>query len=180
MTIQEQYTNTMRQGQEAWAGAMQSLTENAQNVFGPSDKTFGMIDPNAAIDQVFDFWKQTLEVQRDMTKQLVGATVATSEKVRSHVESVGTAVRDQAESVGTALRDQAESVGTALRDQAESVGQAAGEQADRVDQDSRDQVAKKYEALTKDELQEELSRRNLPKSGTVDELRERLIANDQH
>lgn len=168
MTIQDQYTSTIRQSQEAWAGAIQTLTDNMQNAFGQSAKSWATPDPTAAIDQVFDFWKQTLEVQREAIKQLVSVTVATGETVRT-----------QAESVGTAIREQAESAGAALREQVESVAQAARQQAETADRAAHDQAAKKYEALTKDELQDELGRRNLPKTGNVEELRERLVAHDQ-
>jgi hypothetical protein len=39
-------------------------------------------------------------------------------------------------------------------------------------------ATKKYDDLTKAELQEELGARDLPKTGTVDELRERLVSDD--
>ena len=42
----------------------------------------------------------------------------------------------------------------------------------------REQAAKTYDDLNKAELQEELGARNLPKTGNVDELRERLVADD--
>lgn len=168
MSIQDQYTSAFRQSQEAWTGAIQAVTQNVQNAFGQSTKSWGSTDPVAAIDQLFEFWKQALDVQRDMAKQLVGATVATGETVRS-----------QAESLATAFRDQAESAGVAIREQVESVAAAARQQAETVEQTAHDQAAKKFESLTKDELQDELGRRNLPKSGNVEELRDRLIADDQ-
>ncbi|MDX6308008.1 MAG: colicin import rane protein [Nocardioidaceae bacterium] len=145
MTIQDQYTSTLRKSQETWAGVMETLTENVQKAFGTPANPFTSIDPTAAIDQVFDFWERTLEVQRDVAKQLVGATVAASEKVRS----------------------QAETVGAAFRDQAASVYDAANKQ-----------TTKTYDGMTKAELQDELAKRDLPKTGNVDELRERLIADD--
>jgi SAP domain len=146
VTIQDQYTSTVRQTRETWAEVIESFTNDLQKAFGQSVTPFGPVDPNAAIDQVFDFWGKTLEVQRDFAKKLAGVTVAVGETVRSQVESVGETVRAQAESAQEAAREEA---------------------------------AAEYEDLTKAELQQELARRDLPKTGNVDELRERLIEDDQ-
>ncbi len=155
MTIQDQYTNTVRQSQEAWAGVIDQLTKNVQAFTGSANQV-GNVDPNAAIDQIFDFWAKTLEAQRDALKQLAGASIAAGERVRQQAEQVGSAFRGQSESVKDAVREQAESVERA----------------------ERDDVVAKYEDFTKAELQDELASRDLPKSGNVEELRERLIADD--
>lgn len=168
MTIQDQYISTLRQGQEVWTDAVRSLTENAQNAFGQSAHPWVTTDATAAIDQVFDFWKETLEVQREAIRQLVSAGVA-----------VGESVQTQAKTIGTAIRNQAESAGAAFGAQVESATQAARQHAETVDQAAHDQAARKYDGLTKDELQDELGRRNLPKSGNVEELRERLVSDDR-
>lgn len=70
--------------------------------------------------------------------------------------------------VGETVRTQVESVGETVRSQVESTKEAA-----------RDQLAKRYEDLTKPELQDLLAGRDLPKTGNVDELRARLIEDDQ-
>jgi hypothetical protein len=72
-----------------------------------------------------------------------------------------------------------DTVGEAVRSQTESVTQAARQQADSAKQEAHQRAVEKYQELTKPELQDELARRDLPKTGTVDELRERLIADDQ-
>jgi hypothetical protein len=157
MTIQDQYTSTVRQAQETWSGVADSISENIQKAVAQSRAPFATIDPTDAIDQVFDFWKKTLDVQRDFAKQVVGVSVAVTDRVREKTESVSHAVREQA------VRAQ-----RVAREQAESSQQAADERA-----------AEKYEAMTKAELQDELASRDLPKTGNVDELRERLIEDDQ-
>ncbi|MBA2560293.1 MAG: SAP domain-containing protein [Propionibacteriales bacterium] len=157
MSIQDQYTSQVRQATETWAGVAESASDNLQRAFGQSTSAFDIIDPNAAIDQVFDFWEKTLEVQRGIAKQLIGATVEVGERVRAQAESVGQAVRDQGESAKRTVQERAEAAQEAAREQA----------------------AEKYEELTKAELQDELASRDLPKTGNVDELRERLIADDQ-
>ena len=96
MTIQDQYIETFRQTQETWADVVKSFTSDAQRTFGQPSTFFGFVDPNETIDQVFDFWEKSLEVQRDVAKQLVGATISAGEKVREQAESVGAVVREQA------------------------------------------------------------------------------------
>jgi hypothetical protein len=163
MTIQDQYIETFRQTQDTWADVVKSLTNDVPWTFGQPSTFFGFVDPNETIDQVFDFWEKSLEVQRDIAKKFVGATISAGEKVREQAESVSAAVRQQADSVGVAVRKQADSVTATLQATADA---------------ARVQAAKTYDELTKAELQEELAARDLPKTGNVDELRERLVADD--
>ena len=162
MSLQDQFTNTVRQTQDAWTGIVESLTDNVQTLTS-SVSHVPTADPVAAIDQVFDFWFKTLEVQRDVLKQLAGASVAAGEQVRSQMERVGSAVREQGETAKTAAHEQTEAVRRVQR---------GHERAER------EQAFAKYENLVKAELQDELANRDLPKTGTVDELRERLVADD--
>ena len=163
MTVQQQYADILRQSQEAWTGAVENVTENVRATFTPTP-AWGTPNPTAAVDQVFDFWKKTLEIQHGIARQLVSASLATGESVRDQAAAVGEAVKDQAESVGALAREQVESILDAARKQAEDLQQEA---------------SRKYDPLTKEQLQEELAKRNLPKSGTVEELRDRLLADDQ-
>ena len=164
MTTQDKYTDTVRQGQEAWTAAVQSFQKAATQPVKP----WGDADPAAAIDQIFDFWEQSVSVQRELAKQLVGMTVATGESVRS-----------QAKTIATTIRDQTEAAGAAIRQQVETVSAAVGQQIAATEQAGHAEAVKQYDDLTKEELQEELARRNLPKTGNVNELRERLVADDQ-
>ena len=46
--------------------------------------------------------------------------------------------------------------------------------------EQRRQIREHYRTLTKNELSEEAAKRNLPKTGTIDELVDRLVENDTH
>jgi ElaB/YqjD/DUF883 family membrane-anchored ribosome-binding protein len=175
MSVQEQYTNTLRQTQEAWVGALESYTTSIQKAFGQPVNPFVFVDPAEAIDQVFDFWEKTLEVERELTKTIARATITVGQAVRDQAESVNEAVREQVESVTVAVREQAESVTEAAREQVE----AAGKFVRDAEKAAHEKAAEKYDDLTKVELQEELASRDLPKTGNVDELRQRLIEDDQ-
>ncbi len=173
MSVSEQYANTVRQAQETMASMMESFASNTQKAFGQPVGPFGVVDPTAGIDQVFDFLGKTLEVQRDFAKKLAGVTASVGETVREQATSVGEAVREHTESVGELAREQTDSVQRAAQEQADSVKRAAQERA------AQEQAAKKYEQLAKVELADELDRRDLPKTGNVDELRARLIEDDR-
>ena len=162
MSLQDQYTDTLRQSQEAWSGALETWTSGVQKAFGsspavPFGAPFNVSDPVATIDQLFDFAEKALEVQREFVKNLAAATV----------------------SVGQAVRHQAESAGNAVREQAESTGQLIRQHNDEVAKEASDKLAEKYGDWTKAELQSELGRRELPKTGTVEELRARIVEDDQ-
>jgi hypothetical protein len=154
---QEQYGDNLRQTQEAWVGAVESWTKSVREAFTQTPASpFGVVDPSVAIDQFFDFAQNTLDAQRQVAKSIASASL-----------SVGQALRQQGESAAEAVRQQTESAADAARQQAESTREAA-----------REQAAAKYGDLTKADLQEELEQRDLPKSGNVEELRQRLIDDD--
>jgi hypothetical protein len=155
MSIQDNYISAFRQAQEAWTGAVASLTEDVQGLTKSATPT-GTIDPSAAIDQVFDFWSSTLESQRQLLKQIAGVSVTAGERVKEGVQQAESAAREQSE---------------AAKDEARKQAQAAKRA-------ERQRVVAKYEDMNKTELQDELSARSLTKSGTVDELRDRLVAED--
>ena len=145
MTVQDHYTSLVRQAQESWVGIADSLFAKAPKTFEQSVTPLGFGVADAAIDQVFDFWEQTLEMQRDAVKRLAG--------------DIG-------------------SVGETVREQTESASQAFREHADTAPQAGREQAGEGYEELTKVELQAELDRRDLPRTGSVAELRTRLVEDD--
>ena len=175
MSLQDQYTDTLRQSQEAWSGAIETWTNGVQKAFGSSpvapfggsvfgSTPFTITDPAATVDQLFDFAEKVLEVQREFVKNLTSATV-----------SVGQAVRHQAESAGQAVRSQAESTGQLIREHNDKAAQAASDAVAKA----TDKIADKYSDWSKADLQDELARRELPKTGNVEELRARLVEDDQ-
>ena len=123
----------------------------------------------------------TVEINRRITIKLAGTAGTLSELVRDRAESVGNLVRDKAESADI-VRDKAESAERTAREQAE---QAEGERAREARfaerqqaRQAHDKARERYEGLTKAELSDRLAGRQLPKSGNVDELIERLVEAD--
>ena len=130
MTIQDQYIETFRQTQETWADVVKTFTDDAQRAFEQPAPVFSYVDPNKTIDQVFDFWGKSLEAQRTVTKQLVGASISAGEKVREQVESVSALVRQNADSMNQAFREQADSVTASFQSAADAVRDQAAKSSD--------------------------------------------------
>jgi hypothetical protein len=90
-TIQEQYSELIKQGQDASRAAIETWTQTFQQAAGQLSGS-GLISPDQVIDQVFDFAGQVLNAQRDFAKQLVATGTAMAEKARDGVsQAAGTA-----------------------------------------------------------------------------------------
>jgi hypothetical protein len=83
-TIQEQYSELIKQGQDASRVAIETWTQTFQQAAGQLSGS-GLIRPDQVIDQVFDFAGQILNAQRDFAKQLVATSTAAAAKVREGV-----------------------------------------------------------------------------------------------
>jgi hypothetical protein len=123
--------------------------------------------------------------------------------VREKAEAAGNVVREQAEKAEQAALEQAareqaeqaqkERARQAEREQAAKAEQAAREQAEQAQKERARQARQaereqgrrahkrareRYEGRTKAELSDQLAKRELPKTGNVDELIERLVEAD--
>src|SRR5579862_1053428 len=107
------------------------------------------------VERYFELVQRTVDISRDLTIRWAEAAGTLSGTVREQAEAVGGLVRGQAE-------------------QAREARKAEREQARRA----HDKARERYEGLTKAELSDQLGQRDLPKTGTVDELVERLVEAD--
>ncbi|HLK01322.1 MAG TPA: hypothetical protein VKU39_15640 [Streptosporangiaceae bacterium] len=114
------------------------------------------VDLVPMVERYFEFVQRTVDISRDVTLKWAQAAGSLS----------GT-VREQAESVGK---------------KAEQAGQDVAREARRVEREqakrAHDKARERYEGLTKAELSDQLDKRDLPKTGNVDELVERLVEAD--
>ena len=165
------------------------------------------VDLTWPVKQYFQYVQKAVELNRDLATAWAETVMSLSGVVREHVEKVSHIVKDQTESVADLAHEQAEQVEQAAREQAEQVEQAAREQAEKIEQAAREQAEKieqaekdqarrarqaereqakqareqareRYEGLTKAELSDKLAERELPKTGNVDELIDRLVSAD--
>ena len=137
------------------------------------------------VERYFEFVQRTVDISRDLTLKWADSAGMLSGVVRDQAESVSGLVREQAESARLLVHEQADQAEQTARVQAEKVEQAEKELAREARKAERDQARRahdkareRYEGLTKAELSDQLDKRNLPKTGTVDELVERLVEAD--
>jgi hypothetical protein len=129
------------------------------------------VDLVPVVERYFEFVQRTVDISRDLTIKWAEAAGTLSGAVREQAESVGGLVRGQAESARDFVYEQA---GQAEKELAREARQAEREQA----RHARDKARERYEGLTRAELSDRLDQRNLPKTGNVDELVERLVEAD--
>ena len=83
-TMQEQYSELIKQSQDASRAALETWTQTFQQAAGQLSGS-GLISPDQVIDQVFDFAGQVLNAQRDFPKQLVATGTTMAEQAREGV-----------------------------------------------------------------------------------------------
>lgn len=81
-TIQEQYTEIVKQSQDAALAAVDAWTNTVQDAFGKLPAAGLPVEPNQVIDQYFDFATKLLAAQRDFAKNLVHASTSVAETLR--------------------------------------------------------------------------------------------------
>ena len=152
MTITDQYSATASQSTSAVEKIFDFWTQGARTLSNQDFTGLSQFDMIPFVERYFEFVQRTVDISRDFTIKWVEA----------------------GNTLTGVVREQAESVGGLLREQAESVSGLAHEQARQVHHRARE----RYEGKTKAELSDLLDRRNLPKTGTVDELVDRLVEAD--
>src|SRR6185369_11097767 len=115
------------------------------------------------VERYFEFVQRTVDISRDLTIKWAESAGMLSGVVREQAEKAQQAAREQAE-----LTEQAE------KEMVREARKAEREQA----RHAHDTARERYEGLTKAELSDLLDKRDLPKTGNVDELIERLVEAD--
>jgi hypothetical protein len=143
------------------------------------------VDLVPAVERYFDLVQRTVDINRHLAVRCAEAVGTLSGVVRDKTESAGDLVREKAEAAGMVMREQAEKAQQAALEQVEKAEQAEQELARQARQAEREQARRahkrareRYEGLTKAELSDQLAKRELPKTGNVDDLIERLVEAD--
>jgi hypothetical protein len=173
-----QSASTVEKVADFWAQGSRRLTERML-------PGFPQVNLVPMVERYFEFVQRTVDISRDMTIKWAEAAGTLSGAVREQAESVGGLVREQAESTREFVHEQAGKAEQAAREQAGKAEQAEKELAREARKAEREQAKhahdrarERYESLTKAELSDLLEQRHLPKTGTVDELVERLVEAD--
>lgn len=144
------------------------------------------VDLVPAVERYFELVQRTVDINRHLAVRCAEAVGTLSGVVREKVESAGDLVREKAEAADNVMRDQAEKAQRAALEQAEKAEQAEKGLARQARQAEREQAGRarkrareRYEGLPKAELSDQLAKRELPKTGNVDALIERLVEADR-
>jgi hypothetical protein len=132
------------------------------------------VDLVPAVERYFALVQRTVDINRRLTVKWAQTVGTLSGVVREKAESAGDPVREKAEAADNVMRKQAEKAEQAEKRLARQARQAEREQARRAHKKARE----RYEGLTKAELSDQLAKRELPKTGNVDALIERLVEAD--
>ena len=190
MTSAIDYAATTRNAQAAltttldhWKDGVNSVTEQFRAF--PTIGNLPQVDVTEAVERQFAFIQQIVDLNHQYARQLAEVANTLTGATRSQIESVGSVVRDQVATISDVARNGADTVEQAAQEQADQVEQAERQQArdaakaERAERkEARDKAAVRYEGLTKAELSEQAAKRDLPKTGTVDELIDRLVEDD--
>lgn len=182
---------------DGWKKSVASVTDQFRSF--PTFTGFGSfpeLDATTVVERQFAFVQQVVDLNHDYVRKLAEVANTLTGVTREQFQSVGNIVRSQIESVSDAARSGVDTVEETVRSQADQVERAeneAREQAEEAERQQAREAAKaeraerreasakareRYENLNKAELSEEAAKRDLPKTGTVDELVERLVASD--
>jgi hypothetical protein len=205
-SMTRQYSAAASQARNAVDKTADVWTEGARTVTGRLFG-LPQVDLVPAVERYFDLVQRTVDINRRLAVRWAEAAATLSGVVREKAESAGDVVREKAEAAGDIAREQAEKAERAAREQAAKAEQAEKELARQARHAEREQAAKaeqaekelarqarqaereharqahararqRYEGLTKAELSDLLAKRDLPKTGTIDELIERLVEAD--
>jgi len=149
-------------------------TQGSQKMTDYMPAGLPQVDLVPIVERYFEFVQRTVDISRDLTIKWAESAGMLSGVVREQAESVGGLVREQAESARDFAHEQAELAEKAEKELAREARKAEREQAKHA----HDKARERYEGLTKAELSDQLGQRDLPKTGNVDELIERLVEAD--
>ena len=198
VNVTKQYSSAASQAGGAAEKAADLWTRGMREI---ADRTYRFsrlpqVDFVPAVERYFDLVQRTVDVNRSLSVRWATAATTLSGTVRERAGSAGEVVRERADSVGGLVRGKADTIEQAAREQSVKAAKASrkqAEQAERADQEraqearelerersrqAHQRARERYQGMTKAELSDLLAKRDLPKSGNVDELVERLLESD--
>ena len=193
--ITRQYSAAASQAGGAVEKAADLWSRGVQEVFDRTSQlpSLPQVDLAPAVERYFDFVQRAVAVNRGLTVRWAQAVTHLSGAVQDRAESAGQTVRSRTKPVGHAVRTKADTIEQAAREQSAKAATASRKQAEQDQEDrarearrverervsqARQQARARYQRMTKAELSDLLAKRNLPKSGNVDELVDRLAEAD--
>ena len=184
ITSTEPYTAQARQaterGVEAFKRGAKTFADQATAVAG-----LPTVDLTKPVARYFDYIQKSVDLNRELATKWAELFTSFSGTVREQAEQVSHIVTEQSEAVSDLAVQQAAKADELAQEKAERAEQAkrdeerAARAAERAEaKHAKEQAREPYQGLTKAELADQLAERDLPRSGTVEELIERLVEAD--
>lgn len=183
----EQYTAVTNQAREATERGVEAFKKGAKTFTDQATAVASLpsIDLTEPVTRYFDLIQKSVDLNRELAirwaeqvSSFSGLLREQAEKASSFVEEgtdvVAETVVDQAAKADELAQEQAEQVEQAKRDEEKAAKAAERDEAKKAKEQAREQ----YEGLTKAELSDLLVERELPKTGNIEELIERLVSAD--
>jgi hypothetical protein len=183
-SMTRQYSAAASHARDAVEKTVDVWTDGTRTV---TDRIPGLphVDLVPAVERYFDLVQRTVDINRRLAVRWAEAAGTLSGVVREKAESAGEVVREKAEAAGDLAREQAVKAERAAGEQAAKAEQAEKElarQARQAEREharrARERARQPYEGLSKTELSGLLAKRDLPKTGNIDDLIERLVEAD--
>jgi hypothetical protein len=190
MTLTQDFAASTRRAEsvltevlDSWKNGLNAFTTPLQAF--PSTDSFPRFDAAEAVELQFKFIKRITDVNYEYARQLADATNTVTGAVREHIDGLNSAMIEQFQSVSGVAQSAVDTFEDSVRqtaDEVQRVQREAQQQVEKAERDQRRQARnaarEQYTSLTKNQLAEEAAKRNLPKTGTVDELVDRLVKDD--
>jgi len=188
-------TSTSNGAYTATAGRVREATEKTVETFKQGVEKFTEqanvvarmpeIDLTVPVARYFEYVQQSVDLNRDLATRWAEIVTSLYGTVREQADKVTGIVNDQADAVADRTVRRAQRAEDVAKEQAAAAEEAKKEEqrraraAERAEaRQVRKEARQQYEGLTKAELSDLLAERELPKSGTVDELIDRLVSAD--
>jgi hypothetical protein len=173
-SMTRQYSTVASQASDATEKAADFWTQGVGKLAGRLPALLPQVDLVPAVERYFDFVQRAVIMNRSIAVEWAQAVSALSGAARERAASASEAVRERAESFERAASEQAE--------KAEKAQEELAREARRIERqnarEAHEKARARYQGMTKAELSDLLARRDLPKTGNVDELVERLVEAD--
>jgi len=181
------YTATAGRVREATEKSVETFKQGVEKFTDQANVVAKMpeVDLTAPVARYFEYVQKSVDLNRDLATSWAEIVTSFYASVREQADRVTGVVQDQANAVADRTvrqAQQAEDIAKKQADAAEEAEKEAERQAKAAERAearrARKQAREQYEGLTKAELSDLLAERELPKSGTVDELIDRLVSAD--
>ena len=184
MTSTESFTAAAEQARTATERSVEVWKRGARTITDQADLVAKMptIDLTEPVTRYFEYVQRTVDLNREFAVKWAELMTSFTGVVREQAEAVSHIVEDRTEQVADLASKEAEKGEQTARELADKAEREMVRKARAAEREqarlAHEKAREPYEGLSKAELSDKLAERDLPKTGTVEELIERLVSAD--